>query len=118
MFTEDAKPPRIETLREGSALTGKVLIGERVSAVTHPGVKGKVDCSTMTGKELSEILVAYKDSPGRIIHIKDEGLCPIGMTMQRDDPLALITQLKELADKGVISQEEFEKKKAELLERL
>ena len=44
-----------------------------------------------------------------------------GMTMQRpdgDDPLAQITKLKELADKGVISQEEFEKKKAELLERL
>ena len=44
-----------------------------------------------------------------------------GMTMQRpdgDDPLAQITKLKELADKGVISQDEFEKKKAELLERL
>ena len=44
-----------------------------------------------------------------------------GMTMQRpdgDDPLAQITKLKELADQGVISQDEFEKKKAELLERL
>ena len=44
-----------------------------------------------------------------------------GMKMQRpdgDDPLAQITKLKELADKGVISQDEFQKKKADLMERV
>ena len=68
---------KIKELREGSAIAGKVHVGECVSKVKRPGFDEKVDCSKMTGTELSEILVADKDSPGRSIDVTEEGLVQI-----------------------------------------
>ena len=67
------------------------------------------------------MLVDEPEAVVKLITELKESAQATGMKMQRpdgDDPLAQITKLKELADKGVISQDEFEKKKAELLGRL
>ena len=39
-------------------------------------------------------------------------------TKSNDNPLEMIKQLKELLDAGILSQEEFDEKKAELLKRI
>ena len=62
---------KIKELREGSAIAGKVHVGECVSKVKRPGFDEKVDCSKMTGTELSEILAADKNSRGRSIDFAD-----------------------------------------------
>ena len=40
------------------------------------------------------------------------------MEMQRDDPMEQIVKLKQLLDMGAISQEEFDAKKAALLQKI
>ena len=63
----------IKEVKPSSPLAGKVRVGEKVVAVTRPGLPGSVDCADMNAAELSEILVAFKDSAGRTISVKAEG---------------------------------------------
>ena len=58
----------ITTVRETSAVQGKVHAGERIVALVRPGL-GKVDCTGMNGATLTEMLVAFKDQPGRVISV-------------------------------------------------
>lgn len=88
----------ISEVKEGSPLTGMVFTGQKVVAVTRPGL-GSIDCADMKPTELSDILVAYKDSPGRAISVKLEGQFqikvpsgPLGVTFKNG--LAAISKIR------------------------
>lgn len=61
---------------------------------------------------------AYRPPPGRQSRIRDVFGSPAKRAYEREDVAEQLRKLGELHDEGVISDEEFERKKSELLARI
>jgi hypothetical protein len=91
--------------------TGKKMTGERL--VVH--VSGN-------RSEIKGMLHGQADEISREFHkLQSEHAqqaAPVATTVAADDPLAQLERLATLREKGILSEEEFEQKKTELMERI
>lgn len=69
-------------------------------------------------KQMSETYSFPTNGSGRFVQKSEKDSEPESNTEQRDDPVMVLKQLKEMLDIGVITKEEYEKKKQEVLSRM
>ena len=88
--------------------TGKKMTGERL--VVH--VSGnRNEIKGMIHGQADEIVRQFRK-------LRAEQEAPVATAAPTDDPIAQLEKLAALRDRGIISAEEFDQKKAELMERI
>jgi len=88
--------------------TGKKMTGERL--VVH--VSGnRNEIKGMIHVQADEIVRQFRK-------LRAEQEAPVATAAPTDDPIAQLEKLAALRDRGIISAEEFDQKKAELMERI
>ena len=92
----------IETLK-GVAKNGAEMIVDNMAE--KDGKKGAVGKVLKGGKDVLKMSIASKK----------QGVLPPSKTMSLEEKTAMLKQYKDMLDNGIITQEEFDVKKAELL---
>jgi hypothetical protein len=90
--------------------TGKKMTGERL--VVHASGNSN-EIKGMFHGQADEIVRQF-----RRLKAEQETPAPASAPQASDDPLAQLEKLADLRDKGIISAEEFDRKKAQLMDRI
>ena len=120
-YYEDITSASVEQNSNSSDLTG-MLIDAAITAATQTcnliiSVAGSINkISTLTKVEAERVVAVYHQY--RKIAKQTNSQPQVIVQQQTENPVEQIKKLKELADLGIISEEEFNQKKADLLAKI